>query len=325
MEIPYLEYFGLTEKPFGLTPDAHFYYESQTHREAIEHLRFFLAQKEGFACIYGDVGTGKTVLSRLFLDGLDKNIYNSALILNPIMGEQEFLQAVLTELGIQYDNTLSKKDLFSKLEEFLISEHKKGKETIIIIDEAQLITNETFDFIRILSNIETDKEKILHIIFFGQHELIERLKQPHMRYLAQRISIIYRLKTLNINEVNHYITHRLLKAGSKGFVQFEEKGLEHIYKASKGYPRVINIICDRCLLFLYSRSASLVDEKVVKSVLEDESISTLVEIEKEKENFQKRIYKWLPYLVATSVVLILIILAIFNIIPVHELFKNLKK
>jgi len=319
MAIPYLEYFGLSEKPFGLTPDSHFYYESNTHREATEHLRFFLIQKEGFACIYGDVGTGKTVLSRLFLDSLDKNTYNTALILNPIMGDKEFLQAVLTELGIDYDNNSSKKDMFSRLEGFLLEEHKKGKETIIVIDEAQLITDETFEFIRILSNLETDKEKILHIIFFGQQELIERLKQPHLRYLSQRISVIYRLKALNLNEVNHYITHRLLKAGSKGFVQFEDGALELIYETSKGYPRVINIICDRCLLYLYSKSERVVDRDAVRAVINDESMSTLVDTPKKT----KKIYRYMPYLVAATIVLILIILSVFNIIPVHRFFNKI--
>ncbi len=320
MEIPYLEYFGLNEKPFGLTPDAHLYFESETHREAIEHLRFFLMQKEGFACIYGDVGIGKTVLSRLFIDSLDKNIYNTALILNPIMDDKEFLQAVLTELGIPYEENSSKKDMFSRLEDFLLKEHKKGKETIIVIDEAQLITDETFDFIRILSNLETDKEKILHIIFFGQQELIERLKQPHMRYLSQRISVIYKLKPLNLNEINHYITHRLLKAGSKGFVQFEDDAIKLIYSASKGYPRTINIICDRCLIALYSKTGRTVNEKVVKTVLKDESLGTFIE-NKGKSSINKKVI----YILIAFFVFVLIILSFFNIIPTKDILKIFSK
>ena len=323
MEIPYLEYFGLKEKPFGLTPDANFYFESQTHREALEHLRFFLMQKEGLACIYGDVGLGKTILSRLFIDSLDKNIYNTALILNPIMDDKEFLQEILTELGVPYDNNLSKKDMFSRLEDFLLEEYKKGKETIIVIDEAQLISDETFEFIRILSNFETDKEKILHIILFGQQELIERLKQPYMRYLSQRISIIYKLKPLNLNEINHYITHRLLKAGSKGFVQFEDNAIGLIYNASRGYPRTINIICDRCLIALYSKTGRSVNDKIVKSVLEDESLGTFIE-KKEKFFISKRgIY--VLVVVFLSLLILLIILSFFNIIPVMDIFKNIFK
>lgn len=317
MEIPYLEYFGLTEKPFGLTPDSHFYFESQTHREALEHLRFFLMQKEGIACIYGDVGTGKTVLSRLFLDSLDKNIYNTALILNPIMGDKEFLQEILTELSITHDN-ISKKDMFSKLEQFLLEEYKKGKETLIVIDEAQLVTDETFEFIRILSNLETDKEKMIHIILFGQVELIERLKQPHLRYLSQRISVIYRLKTLNPDEAGHYITHRLLKAGSKGFVQFEEDAVKLIYNASRGYPRVINIISDRCLLALYSKSGRVVDEKTVKSVISDESLGAFIEAKSSKKTIS---IKKIVFISAAVILFILIILSVFNIIPVKSIFN----
>jgi general secretion pathway protein A len=317
MDIPYLEYFSLNEKPFGLTPDPHFYYESITHREAIDHLKFFLSQKEGFASIYGDVGTGKTVLSRIFLDSLDKAQYNTALILNPIMDEKEFLHEALKELDISHDSQ-SKKEMFDRFQLFLLEEFEKGKETIIVIDEAQLLSDEMLEFIRILSNLETEKEKILHTILFGQQELIEKLKEPRMRYLSQRITVIYRLKPLSLREVNLYITHRLLKAGSKGFLQFKDNAIKLICSASNGYPRLINIICDRCLLLLYSKSERTVDENIVRMVLKEESISTLADMTK----INKRLPA-LPYLIAALIAAILLILSSFNLIPIENILQNI--
>lgn len=318
MEIPYLEYFSLNEKPFGLSPDPHFYYESITHREATDHLAFFLAQKEGFASIYGDVGTGKTVLSRIFLDSLDKTFYNTALILNPIMDEIEFLHEILNELSISHYN-LSKKEMLDRLQRFLLEEFKRGKETILIIDEAQLLSDEILEFIRILSNLETEKEKILHTILFGQQELIEKLKEPRMRYLSQRITVIYRLKPLSLKEVNLYVTHRLLKAGSKGLLQFKDGSIKLIYTASQGYPRLINIVCDRCLLLLYSKSARVVDEDTVNTVLREESVSTLIEGMKVRKRFLSA-----PYLIAALIaVIIILVLSLFNIIPVEKILHNI--
>ncbi|MCX5813440.1 MAG: AAA family ATPase [Proteobacteria bacterium] len=317
MDIPYLEYFSLNEKPFGLTPDPLFYYESTTHREAIDHLKFFLSQKEGFACIYGDVGTGKTVLSRTFLGSLDKSLYNTALILNPIMDEKEFLLETLKELNISHDNP-SKKEMFDKFQLFLLEEFKKGKETIIIIDEAQLLSDDMLEFIRVLSNLETEKEKILHTILFGQQELIEKLKEPRMRYLSQRITVIYRLKPLSLREVNLYITHRLLKAGSKGFLQFKDDAIKLIYSASKGYPRIVNVICDRCLILLYSKSERTVDEDIVNMVLQEESISTLAEMIKIKKRLPA-----LPYLIAALIAVILLLSSLFNLIPIEKIIHNI--
>lgn len=307
MSIPYLEYFNLNEKPFGLTPDPHFYYESVEHREASDHLKFFIAQKEGFACIYGDVGTGKTVLSRIFLDSLDKNLYNTALILNPIMNQEEFLSELLKDLNIPCDK-LSKKDMHDKFQVFLIDEFKKGKETIIIIDEAQLLSDDMLEFVRILSNLETEKEKILHIILLGQTELMDKLKEKRMRYLAQRITVIFRLNHLSREEVGFYINHRLVKAGSTGFVQFKDGAIEAIYKASQGYPRIINTICDRCLLLLYSNSKKIADEDIVKKVLEEESISTLAD-----KKTVKKINPRVHYLLVVLLFLVLIFLILYQI------------
>jgi len=281
MDIPYLEYFGLKEKPFEPIPDPRFYYESSSHREAIDHLRFLLRQKEGFALIYGNSGVGKTTLSNIFLGSLDKSKYNTALISNPIMDEIEFLREVLKAFGILTGSDYSsytKKTMFDKLRNFLLEEYKKGKENLLVIDEAQLLSNELLQFIRILSNIETDKEKILYIILFAQPEFVERLKEANMMNLSQRITVIYMLKPFALNEVNSYINHRLLKAGSKGLLQFEKDAVKLVYSASKGYPGLINILCDRCLTLLFSQSGYIVDENIVYRVLKEYDTSLIGKI-----------------------------------------------
>ncbi|MCX8023354.1 MAG: AAA family ATPase [Syntrophorhabdaceae bacterium] len=309
----YLEFLALEERPFGLTPDTHFFYESVTHREAIKHLNFFLSQKEGFACIYGDVGTGKTVLSRIFIDSIDRKRYHTALILNPIMDETEFLREVLNELNVIHDKK-TKREMFDILQHFLIDGYKKGKETVLIIDEAQLLSDETLELIRILSNLETPKEKILHTILFGQQELIEKLKEPRMRYISQRVTVIYMLKTLSQKEVGQYINHRLTKAGSKGFVKFKSPAINSIYELSKGYPRVVNMICDRCLHLLYKKSERVVDKGIVDEVMRDESLSTFI-----GKPVHKGMPVKIPYIIAIILVSIFALLLYFDIISIEKI------
>lgn len=271
MEIPYLEHFGFSEKPFGMSPDPDFYFESKEHKQAFDYLTFFIAQQEGFALIYGDVGSGKTTISRIFLNSLDKGAYNTALILNPVTDETEFMKEVLKEFYIQHIPD-TRKELYDTLKLFLLEEFQKGKENVLIIDEAQLLSYEMLEFIRLLSNIETDKQKILHTVFFAQHEFLQKLKDPRLRHLSQRITVSYGIKPLSYNEVKSYILYRLFKAGSRGPLEFQDKAVKLIHSASKGYPRLINYICDRCLLVLYARSTHTVDASVVSKVITEESI-----------------------------------------------------
>ena len=282
MEIPYLEYFGFTEKPFGMSPDPAFYFESTEHKKAFDYLTFFTSQQEGFALIYGDVGSGKTTISRIFLNSLDKETYNTALILNPVTDEIGFMKELLKEFSVLYEPN-TKKELYDTLRLFLLEEFQKGKENILIIDEAQLLPYEMLEFIRLLSNIETDKQKILHTVFFAQPEFLDRLKDPRLRHLSQRITVTYGIKPLSYNEVKSYINYRLFKAGSKGPLEFQDKAIRLIHIASKGYPRLINYICDRCLLVLYAQSTHTVDSHVVSKILVEESIP-LSSVKKTAEN-----------------------------------------
>ncbi len=271
MEIPYLEYFGFSEKPFGMSPDPEFYFESTEHKQAIEYLTFFIEQQEGFALIYGDVGSGKTMMSRVFLNTLDPNTYNTALILNPVSDDTEFMKEVLQEYGAP-DIPDTKKELYDRLRFYLLEEFQKGKVNVLIIDEAQLLPYELLEFVRLLSNIETDKHKILHTVFFAQPEFLDKLKDPAMRHLAQRITVTYCIRPLTYPEVKGYINYRLFKAGTRGPLEFQDRAMKLIHTASRGYPRLINYICDRCLLVLYANSAYTVDGHVVSRVIIEESI-----------------------------------------------------
>ncbi len=271
MEIPYLEYFGLSEKPFGMSPDPEFYFESKEHKKAFDYLTFFVGQQEGFALIYGDVGSGKTTISRIFLNSLDTKKYNTALILNPVTDEAEFMREVLKEFGAACE-TKSRKDLYDTLRLFLLSEFQKGKENILVIDEAQLLSYEMLEFIRLLSNIETDKQKILHTIFFAQQEFLDKLKEGRLRHLAQRITVNFSIEPLSHSEVKSYINYRLFKAGSRGPLEFRDRAVRLIHIASRGYPRLINYLCDRCLIALYAQGAHVVDGHVVSRVIMEENI-----------------------------------------------------
>ena len=181
------------------------------------------------------------------------------------------MKEVLKEFSIQYEPD-TRKELYDTLRLFLLEEFQKGKENVLIIDEAQLLSYEMLEFIRLLSNIETDKQKILHTVFFAQHEFLQKLKDPRLRHLSQRITVSYGIKPLSYNEVKSYIHYRLFKAGSKGPLEFQDKAVKLIHTASKGYPRLINYICDRCLLVLYAQSTHTVDGPVVSKIIMEESI-----------------------------------------------------
>ncbi len=286
----YLEYFRIKEKPFESTFNPQFYYESISHKEASDHLRFLLRHREGFALIYGNKGVGKTTLARLFLSSLDKKVYNAVHIEDPVMDEITFLKEILKGFGIlkpSDEERASKKLMFDKLRYFLLDEFEKGKNNLLVIDNAQLLSHELLQFVRILSNFETDKEKILSIVLFAEPEFVERLKEPEHANIAQRITIMYQLTPLRLEEVASYIQYRLIKAGSKGLVGFDSNAVKRIYEFSQGYPATINKLCEDCLEIAFSGSEPTVTEKTVRLALKEKQG---VEIEVKKPIVSRRIY-----------------------------------
>ncbi len=262
----YEEFYGLSEKPFNLTPDPRFFFLSESHREAFEHLLYGIKEREGFILITGEVGAGKTTLCRALLNKLDSNTINSALILNPMFSGLELLQCILSDFGIQSKAT-TKKKLLDELNRFLLSKQAANQNSILIIDEAQNLPLPVLEELRILSNLETEKEKLLQIILMGQIELKEKLSLPRLRQLNQRISIRYHLQTLREEETPRYIQHRMTVAGSSGDIHFTSSALREIYRYSQGIPRLINLAADRALLAGYAEQRREIQRQTVSTGL----------------------------------------------------------
>jgi general secretion pathway protein A len=263
----YKNFFGFKERPFKLVPNPAYLFLSRSHEEALAHLTYAVIQGEGFMEITGEVGTGKTTLCRAFLEHLD-NDTKVAYIFNPNLDAVELLKAINDEFSIpsDADNT---KDLIDTLNAFLIEQKTQGKNTILLIDEAQNLTNEVLEQLRLLSNLETAKHKLLHIILVGQPELKEKLDSHELRQLRQRISLSCRLTPLNFKDVRNYIQHRINVASGKPGIQFADAAYRSIYNYSKGIPRLINIVCDRALLTAYGLDQKEITQKIVRASIKE--------------------------------------------------------
>jgi len=261
----YEDFYGLREKPFNLTPDPRFLFLSESHRGALEHLIYGITQKEGFMLITGDVGTGKTTLCRALLERLDQKT-ETALILNPQISEEELLLSIISEFEITFSET-GKKRIVDRLNQFLLQQLASGGKAVLIIDEAQNLSLTVLEQIRLLSNLETEKEKLLQIILMGQPELKVKLELPVLRQLNQRISIRYNLTPLSKVETRRYIEHRLIVAGLEGGVDFSNRAISLLYGYSQGIPRLINLISDRCLLGGYIKQTNHITFRIVKEAV----------------------------------------------------------
>ncbi len=250
----YQSYYGLTEMPFHITPDPKFLYLSPPHQEALQHLKYGVTERKGFIVLVGEVGCGKTTLCRKFLSELDSAHYDTALVLNPRLTETQMLKAILTELG-ETKLARSKNDLVAQMNTVLLARIEAGREIVLIIDEAQNLSFEVFEQVRLLSNLETDKQKLLQIVLMGQPELKEKLAAEELRQLRQRILVHYELRPLTRPEMDHYIQHRLTLAGSGGRPRFTPWALRHLYRHSRGIPRIINNLCDKSLLSAFIRDS----------------------------------------------------------------------
>ena len=265
----YEEFFGLKDTPFRLTPDPDYYFPSEVHKEALQTLLYSIRAREGFIQITGDPGLGKTVTLRTLLKQLGNEV-TTALILNPRLSPEELLSVILEDLGVTLDETArrSKEDLLRRFREVLLDWAMKGINTVLIIDEAQNLPNETLEELRLLSNLETDKEKLLQIILVGQIELEEKLKMPELRQLDQRITIRYRLKPLSRVDTAAYIQHRLRIAGGKDSARFTPAVLKGVYRASQGIPRLINILCERTLMAAFIDGRNTIEKEHLKKAVD---------------------------------------------------------
>jgi general secretion pathway protein A len=265
----YQDYFGFSEMPFHVTPNPRFLFLSPTHQEALQHLRYGIEHKKGFIVLTGEVGCGKTTLCRKLLEDLEANEkYETALLLNSRISETQLLHGIMKELGEEFEAHL-KSDLLDTLNDILLERIQQGQEIVLIIDEAQNLSFEVMEMLRLLSNLETYDQKLLQIILMGQPELKARLKEKRLRQFRQRVLVHYNLKTLNKTEVQLYITHRLSMAGSNGHPPFTQRAISKIAQSSRGIPRIINNICDKALLASFIRNGINVNWWDVRKALQD--------------------------------------------------------
>lgn len=266
----YLDYYNFRQEPFSLTPDPKFYFLSRKHEEAIETLLFGINNRKGFMTLVGDIGTGKTTTCRTLIDRLDKNT-DVSMIFNPMLSILELLESINDDFGNKDAVGDSVKLQLDALNSFLLRRLRWNKNALVIIDEAQNLSVEALEMLRLLSNLETEEKKLLQILFIGQLELVKKLDSPELRQLNQRMIIKCQLTPLNYTETCQYVIHRIQIAAFSNLpkVKFEERALKRMFDYTRGVPRLINILSDRVLMEAFSRRGMVVDESMARQAVSD--------------------------------------------------------
>jgi general secretion pathway protein A len=261
----YKKFYGFKERPFEITPDPKFVYLSEIHQEALAHLKYAVREGKGFSVITGEAGTGKTTLVHMLLSKLDGHVRTSY-IFNPILDRADFLNYVCDDLGIESDGMKSRGQCLKALHNFLLDCFSRDEKVFLIIDEAQSLEPNLLQEVRLLTNLETSKSKLLHVILLGQPELNTILEEPRFRPLKQRITVRYHLRSLSLKETKEFIHYRLKRAGSRDIAIFDNGAIREIYRYSRGIPRLINIVCDNALLTGYSQDENRIGKGVIHAV-----------------------------------------------------------
>lgn len=261
----YLEFYKLKELPFNITPDPHYLFFSRHHREAYNHVMYGIRGRKGFIQLTGEVGSGKTTLCRAVLAELGHGV-QTALIFNPCLTEAQLLRAILRDFGLKSGGNDMLK-LIETLNTFLLKKMEAGENVALLIDEAQNLSPQLMEQVRLLSNLETTHQKLIQIVLIGQPELAQKLESPALRQLRQRITVRYHLGPLAGDELGAYVAHRLRMAGSDGRIVFDAKALRLAYKYAKGIPRLINAVCDNALLAGYVATTWCIDAACMKRAI----------------------------------------------------------
>ncbi len=311
----YEAFFGLKEKPFSLTPNTRFLYLSRFHNEVYAHLLYGIENRSGFIMVTGEVGTGKTTILRALLKHLDENKYQLAFIFNPKLTAVELLHNINREFGID-DPTAKLPELIECLNRFLLDENRAGRVPVLVIDEAQNLSGDVLEQIRLLSNLETETDKLIQIVLVGQPELQHHLNDPSLRQLNQRIAIRYRLVPMTRDETIDYVMHRLKVAGRPDGNVFPRSSLKQIYEASGGVPRMINLLCDRAMLVAFSAGQGTVSPPFVRQAV--------LELAGEHEKINRPKFSWARAASVTGVfVLFAALFAVWaNVIPVKSILPE---
>jgi len=304
----YLEFFGMRELPFTLTPNTDFFLDLDGHHQALEVVQLALESGEGFIMITGEVGTGKTLLCRRLLNTVSDD-FVTAYIPNPFLTPDGLLLALAEELGLVVDQEKGRHHVLGEINKKLMSIKESGKQVVFLLDEAQAMPEESIEVLRLLTNLETETEKLLQVVLFGQPELNDVLARDSLRQLRQRITFSYTLPTLTLEEVNSYINHRLNRSGFPGVNLFNTKAVQALAEASAGIPRLINILCHKSLLVAYGRGDTKISNvHVQRAVLDTEDARI-------KKNFsndaKKQGLSWLAIGITAVVASVLTFLAVY--------------
>lgn len=267
----YLEHFGLKESPFSLTPNTEFFLNMASYHKAYNMLMVSIAQREGFIKVVGEVGTGKTMLCRKVLNSLeeDTDTYVTAYIANPVLSPKGLFLAFAEELGIDVDVEIGHHSLLKRITSELMSKAAEGKQVILFIDEAHAMPEKTLEALRLLTNIETEQAKLFQVVLFAQPELDAMLQEKSLRQLLQRITFSYKLETLDREGLERYVTHRMATAGYNGGSVFTSSAFDDLFRASRGIPRIVNILCHKTLMVAFGRGERVVDRGIMRKAIAD--------------------------------------------------------
>ena len=264
----YEAYFNLSAKPFQLSPDPKFFFNSRGHKRALSYLRYGVEQGEGFIVITGDIGTGKTTLARALFEELDTDHIVAAQIVTTQLGEDDLLKMVATSFNIRLESQ-DKAEIIKKLEEYLLMQHREGKRVLLLVDEAQNLPPRSVEELRMLSNFQIENKALLQSFLLGQKEFRNILQSPDMEQLRQRVIAAYHLSPLALDETRKYIEHRLTTVGWNNFPVFSPDAFVKIYQYTRGVPRKINNLCDRLMLFCFLEEKDKINSRVVSIVTEE--------------------------------------------------------
>src|SRR3990167_2379168 len=271
----YQEFFQLRALPFSLTSSVHFFCQLKGHQDALDMLQFCIQSNEGFIKVIGEVGSGKTLLCRKLLDYLDHDHYMTAYIPNPDLCPIELRKAVARELGLDPTQWHDQHELLTSIYQRLIALYASEKKVVLLIDEAQALSDESLETVRLLTNLETENAKLLQVVLFGQPELDKRLNQAHLRQLNQRIVFSCRLPLMKREDLDFYLNHRLAVAGHTKGDLFTAKAKDVLYRASAGIPRVVNILSHKALLVAYGKGSRSIDHRIIRVAVNDTEVAKL--------------------------------------------------